>query len=211
MTLLAEKSPTPSRRDPEGHKQALIEATLDLVADLGVPDTTVSRIIDKAGLSRGMIHLHFGGKEGLLIAAAEHFSAAYTAEVTARLAEAGPAPAQKVIAAVRADLSEEVLNPRNARLWHGFRGIAHPDPKIAECCGTRGGLVKDQIETAFLTLAQEDGHADAERLAQDASFGVMALIEGMCADYLANMQSFSRSNAERIVLRFIAGLFPQHF
>ncbi len=201
----------PSRRDPEGHRQALITATLDLVAERGVPDTTVSRIIERAGLSRGMIHLHFKCKEGLLIAAARHFSESYATEVETQLVEAGSSPAEIIVAAVRADLSERVLNPRTARLWHGFRGITNPDPEIAACCGTRGGLVKETIEAAFLNLATTEGQSNPERLARDATFGTMALLEGMCADYLANMQTFSRSDAERVILRFITGLFPRHF
>ncbi|MFK7940919.1 MAG: TetR/AcrR family transcriptional regulator [Roseovarius sp.] len=201
----------PKRRDPKGHRQALITAVLDLVAQRGVPETTVSRIIEQAGLSRGMIHLHFGGKDGLLITAARHFSESYAAQVEARLAKAGPAPADIVMAAIRADLSDEILTPRSARLWHGFRGIANPAPEIAQCCGTRGGQVKDALERAFLALAQQDSVPDATQLARDASFGTMALLEGMCADYLANLETFSRRDAERVILLFLAGIFPQHF
>lgn len=200
-----------TRRDPEGHRQALIDAALDLVAERGVPETTVSRIIERAGLSRGMIHLHFKGKDGLLIAAAQYFSDSYARDVEARLAAAGPAPADIVMAAIRADLSEEILTPRNARLWHGFRGIANPAPEIAACCGTRGGQVKEAIEKAFLTLAQEIGAQDADALARDATFGTMALMEGMCADYLSNLTTFSRNDAERVIRRFLAGLFPGYF
>lgn len=201
----------PSRRDPEGHRQVLIDATLDLIAEIGVPETTVSRIIERAELSRGMIHLHFGGKDKLLIAAAQAFSAAHQREMERQLAEAGPAPADRVIAAVRADLSEVLLNERTARLWHAFRGIANPDPEIAHYCGTRDGLVKDTISVAFRTLAEADQRQDAERLVQDATFGTMALLEGLCVDYLSNQSDFSRDAAERVVLRFLGGLFPNHF
>lgn len=211
MTAAPKEDTSRSKRDPAGHRQALINAVLDLVAERGVPDATVSRIIERAGLSRGMIHLHFSGKDGLLIAAAQSFSESYAAAISEKLKTAGPAPADLVMAAIRADLSEDILTPRAARLWHGFRGISNPPPEIAYFCGTRGGQIKDAIETAFLTLAQETCTQDAARLAQDATFGTMALMEGMCADYLANLDTFSRTDAERVIRLFLAGLFPGRF
>ena len=53
------------------NRQRLIEATLDCIAEIGLVETSVSEIIARAGLSRGMIHLHFGGKDNLVIAAAK--------------------------------------------------------------------------------------------------------------------------------------------
>lgn len=200
-----------ARRDPQRHRQALIAATLDLISEIGIPETTVSRIIDRAGLSRGMIHLHFGGKDKLLIAAAETFSADYTAELERQLAAAGPRPEDVVLAVIRADLGEALLNERAARIWHAFRGIANPSPEIAEQCGTRDGLAREEISEAFATLAAENEIENAEAFARDATFGTLALLEGMCVDYLSNTETFSRSDAERIILRFIAGLFPAQF
>ena len=56
----------------EQNRVALIEATLDSIAEVGFARTSVSAIIDRANLSRGMIHLHFGGKDALVEAAAKH-------------------------------------------------------------------------------------------------------------------------------------------
>ena len=70
-----------SKRNPEASRRALIEATLDTIAEDGITDTSVSSIIERAGLSRGMIHLHFGGKDNLLTEAARFFSEEYYAEM----------------------------------------------------------------------------------------------------------------------------------
>lgn len=201
----------PSRRNPERHREVLIKATLDLIAEIGIPDTTVSRIIERAELSRGMIHLHFGGKEQLLIAAVQSFSADFTAEMEAQLAKAGGAPAEVILAAIEAELSDALMNERSARIWHAFRGIANPSPEIAYECGTRGGLARDVLLVAFRHLAEDAGQSDPEALAQDASYGVMALLEGVYVDYLANTESFSREDALRAIRRFLSGLFPRQF
>lgn len=206
-----EKDPKPSRRAPERHREALIRATLDLIAEIGIPETTVSRIIERAGLSRGMIHLHFGGKEQLLVAAVQSFSADFTAEMEAQLAKAGKAPAEVILAAIDAEMSAALMNQRSARIWHAFRGIANPNPEIAHECGTRGGLARDVLLVAFRKLAGEMDAPDPETLAQDASYGIMALLEGIYVDYLANTESFSREDALRAIRRFLAALFPGQF
>ena len=200
-----------SRRDPERHHDALIAVTLDLIAEIGIPDTTVSRIIERAGLSRGMIHLHFGGKDQLLIAAAKAFADSYTAEMQAELAEAAPSPADTVLAVIRAELGEALMNERAARIWHAFRGIANPSPEIAHQCGTRDGLAREKLAQAFAKLAETTTTDQPEQLARDATFGTLALLEGMYVDFLSNTRAFSRPDAERIIRRFLAGLFPGQF
>ena len=106
------------KRQPERSRRLLIDATLDSIAEVGIGETTVSRIIQRAGLSRGMIHLHFRGKENLLIAAAEAFSDHYYTELERQIAQAGGGPADVIKAVIRADLSEAILNDRSTIIWN---------------------------------------------------------------------------------------------
>ena len=61
------------------NRLGLIEATLRALSELGYANASVSEIIKRAGLSRGMIHLHFGSKDNLVIEAAKHASERYHA------------------------------------------------------------------------------------------------------------------------------------
>lgn len=47
-------------------KQQLIDATIEVVAEVGLHATTISLISKKAGLSSGIIAHYFGGKQGLI-------------------------------------------------------------------------------------------------------------------------------------------------
>lgn len=199
-----------SKRDPEANRQLLINATLDTIADIGVTDTSVSRICERSGLSRGMIHLHFGGKDKLLTAAAKYFSAQYYAEMD-RLADLGSdaSPEDRVMAVIEADLSEVLLNPRSTKIWHAFRGIASAHPGIARYSSTQDHRLVETLQLAFLEIAQENG-GDAN-LADDATSGTLALLEGMWVIYLTDMQGFSRSRSVNLIRRFLCGLFPGRF
>ena len=85
-------------RDPERNRKLLLDATLDSVAEVGIAETTVSAIIDRAGLSRGMIHLHFAGKDALLDAAAGTFSNEYYSQMDRRLSHVSDDPVEVVSA-----------------------------------------------------------------------------------------------------------------
>jgi AcrR family transcriptional regulator len=201
----------PSRRNPEGNKTALIQAALDTIAEIGITETTVSRIIDRAGLSRGMIHLHFGGKDQLLIAAVKATSEAYYKEVEQRVSEAGDSPANIVMAVIEADLSEELLNEKSVKIWHAFRGEASTNAGIAHYSSTRDKRLRDIIRTAFEDIAKQEGVKDAHALAHEVTFGTLALLEGMWVDFMSNKDVFSRTAAISIICRFLAGPFPRHF
>jgi len=200
-----------AKRDPENAKRTLVLATLDTIAEIGITDTTVSKIIERAELSRGMIHLHFGGKNPLLEAAARAFSEEYYYEVDRRIKLTGNDPEAVIMAIIDADLSEALMNQRSTRIWHAFRGIASSNSGIAVYSNTRDKRLRDLVRTAFENLAEQYENQDRFILARDATFGLLVLLEGMWVDYLSNSAEFSREVATSIVRRFIAGLFPHHF
>ncbi len=196
-------------RQPENNRKLLILAALDTVADHGITDTTVSRIIDRAGLSRGMIHLHFGGKDKLLAAAAETFNADYYAALDQAVQAAGADPVAVVRAVVRTDLGPVLLNARAVRIWHAFRGDPSGNPQIARYSDTRDLRLRKMLGGAFDAMADSEGAADPAQLSRDATYGTLIMLEGLWTDYLTHMDAFSREDGERIVFRFLSGLFPR--
>lgn len=200
-----------SKRDPDSSKRALIMATLDTIAEIGITDTTVSKIIQRANLSRGMIHLHFGGKKQLLAAAAKSFGEEYFNEMDRQMQQADQDPESVIMAVVRADLSEALMNERSTRIWHAFRGASSTNNGIALYSSTRDKRLRATLHDAFKAVASDYGDEDDSVLARDATFGLLALLEGMWVDYLSNPNAFSREVATSIIRRFIKGLFPRHF
>ncbi len=64
-----------TRLSSEDRRAALIEAALSCIADGGIQAFTVDRIIDRAGVSRGLITHHFGSMNALLAAVYAHIYA----------------------------------------------------------------------------------------------------------------------------------------
>ena len=53
----------------EARKQQIIQVTLDLVVEYGVPGTTMARIADRAGLTKASLYEYFPSRRDILLAA----------------------------------------------------------------------------------------------------------------------------------------------
>jgi TetR/AcrR family transcriptional repressor of bet genes len=193
------------------NRLALIDATLDSVAENGISETSVSEIIQRAGLSRGMIHLHFGGKDNLMSEAVRHSSEHYYDGLEKLLRTAGPSAQDRIEMIVRGDLGQEVLNRRTVSVWYAFRGESRNRADIAAYADTRDFRLRSMVHNAFVRIARETQASNPVSLARDATHGTLATLEGMWADYLLHPDSFNRQDAIRIVFRFLSALFPSHF
>ena len=194
------------------NRLGLIEATIKAISELGYAKASVSEIIKNAGLSRGMIHLHFGSKDNLILEAAKHASERYHAFLETRLKCAGPSPQEQVEAIVKHDLSEDVLNATSVRVWYEVRGAIYFQKELASYSDTRAERLRSVLFRLFSELSKSYDLNDAvQENAEDVTFAFLALMEGMRKDYLLHQTNFQRANAKRSVFRFLRTLFPDHF
>ncbi|MCP4879537.1 MAG: TetR family transcriptional regulator [Gammaproteobacteria bacterium] len=202
------------QRLKQQNQLTLIKAALDCIAELGVRQTSVSEIIQRAGLSRGMIHLHFGGKDQLLIAAGHYASKLYYDHLETQLLGVNDCPQKIIEAVVRSDLSPAVLNQHNVNIWYAFRGEARHFKDIVSFSDTRDPRLRKLVSNAYQRLAIQNEALQPEQaraLAKEATYGTLCLMEGMWTDYLLHTDSFDRHKALRIIMRFQAALFPAYF
>jgi len=198
------------KRKDKNH-QALIEAALDCIAEIGLIETSVSEIISRAGLSRGMIHLHFGGKDNLIIEAAKFASERYYQILDKNLEGTERDPVRRIEAAVKSDLSAEALNKRDVSIWYEFRGAARTNRAIAEFSDTRDRRLRDLLRTAIFEICEREGIANPQEAARDFTTGLLALTEGMWTDFLLHPNAFDRLHAQRVIFKFLAGVWPKSF
>ncbi len=195
----------------ERSRLLLIEATLASLAEIGFARTSVSEIVERANLSRGMIHLHFSSKDKLLEEAAKHASAGYFDDLKQVVLKSGASPQERLDAIIRSDLSEKVLNRRSVRTWFALRGEASINQAIARYSDTRDKKLYDLVFDAFLDIAVDSKVMEPGAVARDAAHGSLALLEGMWTDYFLHPDSFNRESALRITFRFISSMFPEYF
>lgn len=193
----------------ERHRKALIAATADAILEHGLANVSVSRILEHAGLSRGMVNLHFGSKANLLVEVVRHFSEAYGAHWQAAMAAAGPRPEDRLRALIAADFDAAVLNRRMMAVWTAFRGEAQTSPAYMPFIDSRDARLK----AAFTQICTEL-RADGPYPAVDpdlAATAFMAVLEGLWNDFHLYPERFSRDEARGVVMHMARAFFPRHF
>jgi len=198
----------PIRKD---NRQTLIDATLASIAEIGLIRTSVSEIITRANLSRGMIHLHFNGKDNLLAAAAKHASERYYKRLDRPLHLARPEPQYRIEALILCDLSEEGLSEDIVRITHEFQAATRALPILAPYSDTRDVRLRGYFEDAFIEVLAQCREPDPTHFSQDITTGLVATLEGFWIDFLLHPQDFDRDRAARIVFRMLMGVLPEYF
>ena len=104
-------------------RAALIDATIAEIGAVGSLDVTVSQIAKRAGMSSGLAHHYFGGKEDIMLAAMRRIMADYAREVLCRLVEAR-APEDRLAAIVEGSFAPSNFRADAVSAWLNFYVLA---------------------------------------------------------------------------------------
>lgn len=207
--MAAEDRPTARDLGKERHRLKLIEATADAIHQHGLAAVSISRILEHAGLSRGMVNLHFTSKSRLLLEVARHFSDAYADHWQAAMERAGPRPEDRLTAIIEADFDPAVLNRRTMAVWFAFRGEAHSTPDYMPFIDSR----EDRMDEALSTICHElcAGGAYPDINPKLAAQAFIVALEGLWTDFHLHPDRFNRTHARDLVLHMARAFFPHHF
>lgn len=95
----------------------LLEATLDVVGEVGVAGATAEAICARAGLSKRYFYESFADREAALVAALDAFFDAARAGIAPALAEPAASTEQRLTRSVAALVTTVSADPRAARLY----------------------------------------------------------------------------------------------
>ena len=97
MTRTAQQAAVKRRTaSKEERQEQLIQATIRSVASRGLSDTTMATVASEAGLSQGIINLHFQSKERLLVETLKYIADEYRHTWKKVLSGAGKSPAERL-------------------------------------------------------------------------------------------------------------------
>ena len=104
-------------------RAALVNATIARIGEVGTLDVTVSQIAKRAGMSSGLAHHYFGGKEQIFLAAMRHTLALYAVEVRGALSMA-VTPQDRIGAIITASFSRSNFERVVIAAWLNFYVLA---------------------------------------------------------------------------------------
>lgn len=187
----------------------LIEATIRSIATNSLSGTTISTVSNEAGLSRGIISLHFQGKEKLLLETLAHVVDEYKRLWEGALQRAGHSNAERLASLVEVDFHRSVCDRNKLAVWFAFWSESKSRPTYRKLCAERDREYDAMMLHLCTEIIREGGYAGIDP--ETAARGLVALTEGLWLDMLVNPRNMSRKKAQKTSMAYLSHLFPRHF
>jgi TetR/AcrR family transcriptional repressor of bet genes len=175
-------------------RAALIDATIAEIGAVGSLDVTVSQIAKRAGMSSGLAHHYFGGKEDIMLAAMRRIMADYAREVLCRLVEAR-APEDRLAAIVEGSFAPSNFRADAVSAWLNFYVLALSSDDARRLHRIYAGRLRSNLRQALRPLVGD--------LASDLANRTAELIDGV---YLNQGLSAAEPNGTAAAATVMASL-----
>ncbi len=203
---MLETRKTFTRESPDERQDALIEATLALIADGGPEAATVRNITKAAGVTQGLIRHYFNTKEELVGAAYERHMTTMRYASWATLDLDHPSAKARLGALVSASLNPPVVDPRAMALWAGFIQSVQRDTHMCEIHEKTYLQFRDKLEqligTAFIEAGSPKNAAELRRFA----IACNAVLDGLWLEGSALPNTFKAGELPAIGLASVGAI-----
>ena len=193
----------------EERQQQLIQATIRSVASNGMSDTTMATVSREAGLSQGIINLHFQSKDRLLVETLRFLSEQYRCAWEKAVSRAGDSPADRLAAMVATDFKPPVCDRNKLAVWFAFWGESKSRPTYRKICALRDIAYRAELVQVCEELAEKGGYENID--AGSVAAALSAMTSGLWLDLLTNPRSMSRERAIQICMSYLATTFYKHY
>lgn len=152
-------------------RHALITAVVDTIHDCGARHVTMGEIAKRAGVSPGLAHHYFGGKDELLYATMRYLLTELGNDIRTRLIKA-ETPRQRVQAIIQGNLSDAQRKPAVISAWIAFYDLAKNDVHACRLLTLYARRLRSNLIYSLSNLTDKD---HAAFIAE----GIAALIDGL--------------------------------
>lgn len=197
-----DEAPARSRELPEVRRAMLIEATTRSIAKYGYPGTTIERICDEAGVSRGLINHHFGSKDELILQSYRKLCEEWT-YYTQDMMDGSLEPEDALRAAIGKNFDRDMFKQDYLTIWLGFWSVIPKSPELKRLDRALYKTDVSNFQTLFERLAAK------RRLKIDArlqAIGLLGLMDGLWLQWALDPKYFSVDEAKAVCLGSIAHL-----
>ncbi len=208
-TVKAAKPATKRRAmSKEDRREQLIKATIKCIANKGLSGTTMADVTGEAGLSLGIVNLHFQSKDKLLVETLRYVTDEYN-QGQAHIMDSTESTADKIQALVDFDFSAKICQKNKLAVWFAFWGESKSRPTYQAICSQSDIETETSITRLYEHAITEGGydHVDVDLV----STGYTALVDGLWLDLLLTPARLNRDKAKLIAINYLSSFFPQHF
>ena len=193
----------------ERRRQQLIDATMKCIARKGMGSTTLADVATEAGLSQGIINLHFESKDNLLKETLRYLADEYKAQFDKTLQKSGPGSADKLLALMELDLRPSICDRRKIAVWFAFWGEVRSRPTYRKICDESDRYYDAVVEDLASEIIAEGKYKGVK--ASAAAMALTSMTNGLWLSCLISPSSFDRHEALGAVTAYLQSVFPKHY
>ena len=190
-------------------RQQLIVATIECISRKGIGSTTLGDVAQEAGLSQGIVNLHFASKENLFNETLQYLAEDYKAEFDNTLDKAPPEAANKLLALMEMDLKPSICDRQKLAVWFAFWGEVKAVPTYRKMCEAYDRGYDDAINALCQTIIDEGHYRNIT--AQTVTDALSSMTDGLWLSYLVSPKGFDRDVAMDAVYSYLRAVFPEHY
>jgi TetR/AcrR family transcriptional regulator, transcriptional repressor of bet genes len=188
------------RAGEEARRTALIDATLDLIAEGGPEAATVRAIAARADVSPGLIRHYFDTKEDLVAAAHEALMTGLTEAAAARLDQLPDDPVARLAGFVTASVSAPVTEPRAMALWAASMQLVPRDPAMRRAHEATYLAFRDRLQELIAAALRAAGRPADPATTRAHAIAGNALLDGLWIEAAALPGHFSDQELPALAL-----------
>jgi AcrR family transcriptional regulator len=187
-------------------RERLIEAAIECMANYGPAGASVERITRSAGVSRGLVGHHFGGKQRLLLEAFQRLAEEMRAAFGGEDPSTEPDPVGALRTAIGNEFEGTVASPTRARAWFGFWQAALGDPELRQVNEKLYAEERERYSGLFRAAALQRGlHLDHRQ----AGTALVALVDGAWNELTLEGAGFGLDDAYALCDHYIEMVLRQ--
>jgi TetR/AcrR family transcriptional repressor of bet genes len=190
-------------------RKQLIGATIKCIAEKGLSGTTMADVTQQAGLSMGIVNLHFETKEKLLIETLRFISNEYTSGLNKIFTDENLNTEEKILSHINFDFCRKIIDRNKLAVWFAFWGETKSRPTYLSICADYISEIASNLTQLFAQLKEEGNykHVDPQLVCTCYT----ALSDGLWLDLLVTPRGLKPDQAQSIAMHYLTTQFPNHF
>ena len=210
MVITASHQKRTKRADAkEARRQELIQATMKCIARSGLSNTTMAEITQEAGLSLGIVNLHFHSKENLLQETLRVVSEEYIEGWEKIGHNTKLSSVEKLQACIDFDFGPKACTGDKLAVWFSFWGESKARPAYQKICAGHDELADGTLRRILQDIIDEGGYVS--RNADQIVHTYTAMVTGLSLDLLVTPKTMDRYLAKQACHHYFVAVFPGHF
>jgi TetR/AcrR family transcriptional repressor of bet genes len=193
----------------EKRRRQLIDAAVKCIARKGLGSTTIGDVAAEAGLSQGIVNLHFESKDNLFHETLRHLADEYKMRFESAMKKSRPLAADRLQAIMELDLSPSICERKKIAVWFAFWGEVKSRPTYRKICEKLDEHY-DEVTKGLCDELIAEGNYKGVSGAGVATV-LTSITNGLWQTCLISPKSFDRQQAMSAIDEYLRSIFPKHF